>query len=152
MAIQQLTEVQKKMLDNMCISAQEVNMGTLLSNLIEVANNGNGGNGGDPTKPYFVPVATNEVAGIVRASTEVVVDEEGIMSIGQITKNKVMGLQEELDTINQDIKSIMETGVTVTITEKIDAMENDVEEVEIKVDTLENKLTVVEEGVQWKDF
>lgn len=149
MAIQQLTEVQKKMLDNMCISAQEVNMGTLLSNLIEVANSGNGG---DPTKPYFVPVATNEVAGIVRASTEVVVDEEGIMSIGQITKNKVMGLQEELDTINQDIKSIMETGVTVTITEKIDAMENDVEEVEIKVDTLENKLTVVEEGVQWKDF
>lgn len=152
MAIQQLTEVQKKMLDNMCISAQEVNMGTLLSNLIEVANNGNSGNGGDPTKPYFVPVATNEVAGIVRASTEVVVDEEGIMSIGQITKNKVMGLQEELDTINQDIKSIMETGVTVTVTEKINAMENDVEEVEIKVDTLENKLTVVEEGVQWKDF
>ena len=158
MAIQQLTEVQKKMLNTMCISAQEVNMGTLLSNIITSVNEG-GGTG-------FVPVATVEVAGKVKASSEVVVSADGVMSIGEIEKGKIIGLEEELSTLNQDIKSIMETGVTVTVVEKLDNIENnvttvekDVEEVEVKVDTVEQKMNTVEtkiatmeEDISWGNF
>ena len=159
MAVQQLTEVQKKMLNTMCISAQEVNMGTLLSNIITSINEGGNGTG-------FVPVATVEVAGKVKASSEVVVNADGVMSIGEIEKGKIIGLEEELSTLNQDIKSIMETGVTVTVVEKLDDMESnittvekDVEEVEVKVDTVEQKidtvetkLATIEEDVTWGVF
>ena len=157
MAIQQLTEVQKKMLNTMCISAQEVNMGTLLSNIITSVNEGGTG---------FVPVATVEVAGRVKASSEVVVSADGVMTIGEIEKGKIIGLEEELSTLNQDIQSIMETGVTVTVVEKIDnietnvtTVEKDVEEVEEKVDTVEQKVTTVEtkiatmeEDISWGVF
>ena len=157
MAIQQLTEVQKKMLNSMCISAQEVNMGTLLSNIITSVNEGGTG---------FVPVATVEVAGKVKASSEVVVNADGVMGIGEIERGKIIGLEEELNTLNQDIKSIMETGVTVTVVEKIDTVQNsvatvekDVEVVEVKVDTVEQKMTTVEtklanieEDVSWGNF
>ena len=157
MAIQQLTEVQKKMLNTMCISAQEVNMGTLLSNIITSVNEGGTG---------FVPVATVEVAGRVKASSEVVVSADGVMTIGEIEKGKVIGLEEELSTLNQDIQSIMETGVTVAVVEKIDnietnvtTVEKDVEEVEEKVDTVEQKVTTVEtkiatmeEDISWGVF
>lgn len=157
MAIQQLTEVQKKMLNTMCISAQEVNMGTLLSNIITSVNEGGTG---------FVPVATVEVAGKVKASSEVVVNADGVMSIGEIEKGKIIGLEDELNTLNQDIKSIMETGVTVTVVEKLDniesnvtTVEKDVEEVEVKVDTVEQKMNTVEakmatmeEDISWGKF
>ena len=157
MAIQQLTEVQKKMLNTMCISAQEVNMGTLLSNIITSVNEGGTG---------FVPVATVEVAGRVKASSEVVVSADGVMTIGEIEKGKIIGLEEELSTLNQDIQSIMETGVTVAVVEKIDnietnvtTVEKDVEEVEEKVDTVEQKVTTVEtkiatmeEDISWGVF
>lgn len=150
MAIQQLTEVQKKMLNTMCISAQEVNMGTLLSNIITSVNEGGTG---------FVPVATVEVAGKVRASSEVVVNAEGVMGIGEIEKGKIIGLEEELNSLNQDIKSIMETGVTVTVVEKIDTVENivttvekDVEQVEEKMNTVETKLATMEEDISWGGF
>ena len=150
MAIQQLTEVQKIMLNTMCISAQEVNMGTLLSNIITSVNEGGTG---------FVPVATVEVAGKVRASSEVVVNAEGVMGIGEIEKGKIIGLEEELNSLNQDIKSIMETGVTVTVVEKIDTVENivttvekDVEQVEEKMNTVETKLATMEEDISWGGF
>lgn len=144
MAIQQLTEVQKKMLNTMCISAQEVNMGTLLSNIITSVNEG-GGTG-------FVPVATVEVAGKVKASSEVVVNADGVMGIGEIEKGKIIGLEEELNSLNQDIKSIMESGVTVTVVEKIDSVEKDVEQVEEKMSTVETKLATMEEDISWGGF
>jgi hypothetical protein len=143
MAVQQLTEVQKKMLNTMCISAQEVNMGTLLSNIITSVNEGGTG---------FVPVATVEVAGKVKASSEVVVNAEGVMGIGEIDKRKIIGLEEELNSLNQDIKSIMETGVTVTVVEKIDTVEKDVEQVEEKMTTVETKLATMEEDISWGGF
>ena len=88
------------------------------------------------------------------------------MSIGEIEKGKIIGLEDELNTLNQDIKSIMETGVTVTVVEKLDNIENnvttvekDVEEVEVKVDTVEQKmntveakLTTMEEDITWGNF
>ena len=120
MSIQQLTEVQKKMLNNMCISAQEVNMGTLLSNLITSVNEGGTG---------FVPIATIEVAGKVKASSEIAVDEEGVMSIVQVAQVKVKGLVETLASINRDIEQI----------------EEDVNEVE-------EKISVLEESQQWGTF
>jgi hypothetical protein len=116
-------------------------MGTLLSNIITSVNEGGTG---------LVPVATVEVAGKVKASSEVVVSADGVMSIGKIEKGKIIGLEEELSTLNHDIKSIMETGVTVTVVEKLDSIENsvtiveqDVEDVEVKVDTVEQKMNTV---------
>jgi len=88
MAVQQLTDVQKKMLDTMCISAQEVNMGTLLSNIITLLNEVDG--------TGFVPIATVEVAGKVKASSEVIVNADGVMSVGKIEKDKIIGLEDEL--------------------------------------------------------
>lgn len=136
MAIQQLTAVQKKMLNNMCISAQEVHMGDLLFNLISVANSGGSG---------LVSVATTDVAGIVRASTEVVVDAEGVMSIGVIGQNKVDGLTEDISSIKEDIQSIMETGVSATVVERIDTVESSVSDIE-------RNLTTVENNQVWGDF
>lgn len=138
MAIQQLTEVQKRMLNNMCVSAKEVQMGDLLTNIISAVNSGGGGSG-------FVPVASNEVAGIVKTSTEVVVNAEGVMSVGSIEKHKVKGLVDELSLIEADIQSIKETGVVVTVVERVDTVEENVAQIE-KV------LTVVEDNQSWGDF
>ena len=143
MAIQQLTEVQKKMLNNMCISAQEVNMGTLLSNLITSVNEGGTG---------FVPVATVDVAGKVKASSEVVVDAEGVMGIGEIEQKKIKGLVEELASINKEIELIIETGASVEVVNRIDTVENSITTVEKDVDAVEEKLSVVEESLQWGIF
>ena len=143
MAIQQLTEVQKKMLNNMCISAQEVNMGTLLSNLITSANEGGTG---------FVPVATVEVAGKVKASSEVIVDENGVMGIGEIEQTKVKGLVEELNSINKEIEQITETGVSVEVVNRIDTVESSITVVEDDIDKVEEKLSTVEENQQWGSF
>jgi predicted ThiF/HesA family dinucleotide-utilizing enzyme len=128
----------------MCISAQEVNMGTLLSNIITSVNEG-GGTG-------FVPVATVEVAGKVKASSEVVVSTDGVMGIGEIEKGKIIGLEEELNSLNQDIKSIMETGVTSTVVEKLDSVESSVATVEQKMNTVETKLATMEEDITWGNF
>ena len=143
MAIQQLTEVQKKMLNNMCISAQEVNMGTLLSNLITSVNEGGTG---------FVPVATVEVAGKVKASSEVIVDENGVMGIGEIEQIKVKGLVEELAFINKEIEQITETGVSAELINRIDTVESSVTIVEEDIDQVEEKLSTVEEKLQWGSF
>lgn len=138
MAIQQLTEVQKRMLNNMCVSAKDVQMGDLLTNIISAVNSGGGGSG-------FVPVASNEVAGIVKTSTEVVVNAEGVMSVGSIEKHKVKGLVDELSLIEADIQSIKETGVVVTVVERVDTVEEN-------VDQIEKVLTVVEDNQSWGDF
>lgn len=143
MAIQQLTEVQKKMLNNMCISAQEVNMGTLLSNLITSVNEGGTG---------FVPVATVEVAGKVKASSEVVVDANGVMGIGEIEQTKVKGLIEELNSINKELEQITETGVSVEVVNRIDTVESSINIVEDDIDKVEEKISAVEENQQWGDF
>ena len=143
MAIQQLTEVQKKMLNNMCISAQEVNMGTLLSNLITSVNEGGTG---------FVPVATVEVAGKVKASSEVVVDANGVMGIGEIEQAKVKGLIEELNSINKELEQITETGVSVEVVNRIDTVESSINLVEDDIDKVEEKISAVEENQQWGAF
>ena len=143
MAIQQLTEVQKKMLNNMCISAQEVNMGTLLSNLITSVNEGGTG---------FVPVATVEVAGKVKASSEVVVDANGVMGIGEIEQAKIKGLIEELNSINKEIEQITETGVPVEVVNRIDTVESSINLVEDDIDKVEEKISAVEENQQWGAF
>ena len=143
MAIQQLTEVQKKMLNNMCISAQEVNMGTLLSNLITSVNEGGTG---------FVPVATVEVAGKVKASSEVVVNEEGVMGIGEIEQTKVKGLIEELSSINKEIGQITEAGGVEQVINRIDTVESRVSVVEDDMDKVEAKISTVEESLQWGTF
>lgn len=143
MAIQQLTEVQKKMLNNMCISAQEVNMGTLLSNLITSVNEGGTG---------FVPVATVEVAGKVKASSEVVVNEEGVMGIGEIEQTKVKGLIEELSSINKEIGQITEAGGAEQVINRIDTVESSISVVEDDMDKVEAKISTVEESLQWGTF
>ena len=143
MAIQQLTEVQKKMLNNMCISAQEVNMGTLLSNLITSVNEGGTG---------FVPVATVEVAGKVKASSEVVVDANGVMGIGEIDQKKVKGLVEVLASINKEIEQITETGVSAEVVNRIDTVESNILVVEADINKVEEKISTVEENQQWGSF
>lgn len=45
------------------------------------------------------PIASNETAGIVKASAEVAVAEDGAMSIVSITQSKVDGLESRLDSI-----------------------------------------------------
>ena len=47
------------------------------------------------TNTTYVP-ATTEVAGIVRASTEIMVDGEGIMTVGSLAQSKVEGLTDAL--------------------------------------------------------
>lgn len=136
MAIQQLTEVQKKMLNNMCVSAKEVQMGDLLTDLISAVNSGGSG---------FVPVASNEVAGIVKTSTEVVVNAEGVMSVGSIEQHKVKGLVNDLALIEADIQSIKETGVGVTVVERVDTIEENIGQVEQSLATVENNQS-------WGDF
>ena len=136
MAVQQLTEVQKKMLNNMCVSAKEVQMGDLLTDIISAVNSGGSG---------FVPVASSEVAGIVKTSTEVVVNAEGVMSVGSIEQHKVKGLVEDLSSIEADIQSIKETGVGVTVVERVDTVEEN-------VDQIEKVLTKVEDNQSWGDF
>lgn len=53
MAVQSLTEKQIQMLNNMCISAQNVQMGTLINAMIKAINSGGGGEGeGTASKEY----------------------------------------------------------------------------------------------------
>lgn len=53
MAIQGLTETQIQMLNNMCISAQNVQMGTLMNAMIKAINSGGGSSGeGTASKEY----------------------------------------------------------------------------------------------------
>lgn len=50
----------------------------------------------DPSK---VPIATNKVAGKVKASNEVLVSVDGTMSLGLISKDKIEGLTDDLQEI-----------------------------------------------------
>lgn len=55
----------------------------------------------DPSK---IPIATNKVAGKVKASTEILVSVDGTMSLALISKDKIEGLTEELKEIKDDAK------------------------------------------------
>ncbi len=53
--------------------------------------------------PSVVPIATNKVAGKVKASDEVLVSVDGTMSIGLINKDKINGLNDALEEIEQSM-------------------------------------------------
>lgn len=54
----------------------------------------------DPSK---IPIATNKIAGKVKASNEVLVSVDGTMSLGLISPDKIDGLRDELESINNAI-------------------------------------------------
>lgn len=98
MAIVNLTEQQMKMLNNMCVSAQNVQMGTLLESIIEAINSGGGGGGGGgtaATKEYV----QNYVESLKRVETitaqkSTFVIEGYILSVGltdSVTGGKIIG-------------------------------------------------------------
>ena len=49
------------------------------------------------------PIATEETPGLVKASTEIAVAQDGTMSISSVSQEKVLGLSEKLSSIEQSI-------------------------------------------------